>query len=84
MTYRRRDNDQMIGLSVSGRFRKEIVSPLLVLAVLAIIAYLPALAQPFISDDYPSIRLALEYGPISGWKAMANDPAAASAAAART
>ncbi len=47
--------------------------PLFILAVLAILAYLPTLAQPFISDDYPNIRLALLYGPISGWEAMAND-----------
>jgi hypothetical protein len=48
-------------------------SPLLVLAVLAIIAYLPALTQPFIEDDYPNIRLARVYGPISGWEKMADD-----------
>src|SRR5262245_23803625 len=59
---------------MSGSFYKVKAFPLFVLAVLSIIAYLPTLAQPFISDDYPSIRLALYYGPISGWEAMANDP----------
>jgi len=47
---------------------------LLVLALLAIITYLPALRQPLIEDDYPNIRIALDYGPISGWEKMANDP----------
>jgi hypothetical protein len=58
---------------MSGSSIKEKAAPLFVLAVLAIGAYLPALTQPFISDDYPNIGLALVYGPISGWGAMAND-----------
>jgi hypothetical protein len=59
---------------MSGHFIKENVAPLLALAVLAIVAYLPALTQPFISDDYPGIRHSLSYGPVSGWKDLANDP----------
>jgi hypothetical protein len=55
-------------------FIKEKAAALLVLAVLAIVAYLPTLTQPFISDDYPGIASSLYYGPISGWKDMANDP----------
>jgi hypothetical protein len=58
---------------MAGSFIKEKAAPLFVLAVLAAGAYLPALTQPFISDDYPNIGLALAYGPISGWEAMAND-----------
>src|SRR5262249_10699254 len=58
---------------MAGSFVKEKAAPLFVLAVLAIGAYLPTLTQPFISDDYPNIGLALAYGPISGWGAMAND-----------
>ncbi|HEV2664854.1 MAG TPA: hypothetical protein VG324_08080 [Blastocatellia bacterium] len=58
---------------MAGSFVKEKAAPLFVLAVLAAGAYLPALTQPFISDDYPNIGLALAYGPISGWEAMAND-----------
>src|SRR5215813_10302849 len=58
---------------MSGPFIKEKASLLFVIAVLAIIAYFPTLTQPFISDDYPNIRLALVYGPISGWDALAND-----------
>ncbi|MBO0858457.1 MAG: hypothetical protein J2P21_08335 [Chloracidobacterium sp.] len=54
-------------------FIKEKAAPLLILAGLAIVAYLPALTQPFISDDYPGIRHSLHYGPISGWKELAND-----------
>ncbi len=52
---------------------KEKALLLLVLAGLAIIAYLPTLTQPFIEDDFPNIRLALEYGPVSGWEKMASD-----------
>jgi hypothetical protein len=59
---------------MSGPFIKENVAPLLVLAALAIVAYLPTLTQPFISDDYPGVRHSLSYGPISGWKDLANDP----------
>jgi len=58
---------------MSGSSIKEKAAPIFVLAVLAVGAYLPALTQPFISDDYPNIGLALVYGPISGWGAMAND-----------
>src|SRR5215470_14669150 len=47
---------------------------LFALAALAILAYIPILAQPFVEDDFPNIRLALVYGPISGWKMMADDP----------
>ena len=59
---------------MAGPFIKEKAAPLFVLAVLAVGAYLPTITQPFISDDYPNIGLALVYGPISGWEAMANDP----------
>jgi hypothetical protein len=58
---------------MAGHSIKEKAAPLFVLAVLAIVAYLPTLTQPFISDDYPNIRMALVYGPISGWEALAND-----------
>jgi len=58
---------------MSRPFVKEKALPLFALAALATLAYIPTLAQPFISDDYPSIRLALLYGPVSGWEAMAND-----------
>src|SRR5262245_56315285 len=54
-------------------FVKERAALLFIIAALAIGAYLPVLTQPFISDDYPNIRLALVYGPISGWEEMAND-----------
>src|SRR5215813_11741431 len=59
---------------MSGPFIKEKASLLFVIAVLAVIAYSPTLAQPFISDDYPNIRLALVYGPVSGWEKMVSDP----------
>src|SRR5262245_48192617 len=55
-------------------FSNEKPLALLVIAVLVIVSYLPALTQPFIEDDFPNIRLALVYGPISGWEKMANDP----------
>jgi hypothetical protein len=47
---------------------------LFILGALAILAYIPALAQPFIEDDFPNIKLALIYGPSSGWEKMADDP----------
>jgi len=46
---------------------------LLVLASLAILAYLPTLTLPFISDDYLQINLGRLYGPVSGWGALAAD-----------
>src|SRR5262245_60419354 len=55
-------------------FIKERAAPLFIIAVLAIVAYLPTLTQPFISDDYPGIKRSLSYGPISGWEALAKDP----------
>ncbi len=44
------------------------------LAATAIVAYWPFLSLPFISDDYTQIRLARQYGGISGWGALALDP----------
>ncbi len=46
----------------------------LVLAALAVLVYLPVLAQPFIEDDYGNIVLARAYGPLSGWSEMFHDP----------
>ncbi|MBI3279042.1 MAG: hypothetical protein HYZ57_04270 [Acidobacteria bacterium] len=43
------------------------------LAAIAAIAYLPAQLLPFISDDYGQIRLAREFGPVSGWDDLAAD-----------
>jgi len=53
-------------------FIKERAAPLFIIAVLAIVAYLPTLTQPFISDDYPGIKRSLSYS-ISGWEALAKD-----------
>jgi len=47
---------------------------MILLALLAIAAYVPVLTQPFISDDYANIRQARTYGPLSGWTAMLSDP----------
>jgi hypothetical protein len=44
------------------------------LALLAILAYLPALRQPLLEDDYPNIILAQHYGPLAGWPQMLGDP----------
>ncbi len=46
---------------------------LLVLALLALLPYALVLDQPFISDDYLQIALARQYGPTSGWAALAGD-----------
>lgn len=43
------------------------------IALLAVISYLPTLTQPLIEDDYPNIRLARVYGPLTGWTQMADD-----------
>ena len=43
------------------------------IAVLAIVAFLPTLTQPFIEDDYANIKLARTYGPVSGWGEMMRD-----------
>lgn len=47
---------------------------MVVLAVLAIIPYIPFLSLPFISDDYLQVYLGRQYGPVSGWAALAWDP----------
>ena len=44
-----------------------------VLALLAVLAYLPSQKLPLISDDYGQIGLSREYGPVSGWGALAGD-----------
>ncbi len=47
---------------------------LTLLALLAIVSYLPILTQPFISDDFMIILSARRYGGFSGWGAMMADP----------
>ena len=47
---------------------------LLALAAAAILAYLPALTQPFIEDDFHNIALAARFGPIRGWADLAVAP----------
>jgi len=46
---------------------------LLLLAGLAVLPYVVILNQPFIADDYIQIALGRQYGPVSGWTALAND-----------
>jgi hypothetical protein len=45
----------------------------LLLAALAVAAYLPTLFQPYIADDYVQVNLARRYGPVSGWGALLQD-----------
>lgn len=45
----------------------------MLLAALVLLAYLPALTQPLIEDDYPNIVLAQHYGALSGWPQMFSD-----------
>jgi Zn-dependent membrane protease YugP len=45
-----------------------------ILAALVLLAYLPALSQPLIEDDYPNIALAQIYGPPSGWHELFQNP----------
>jgi hypothetical protein len=56
------------------RARRIPVWGLLILALLAILPYAVVLDQPFISDDYLQIALGRQYGPVSGWSALAADP----------
>ncbi|MGH9661639.1 MAG: hypothetical protein ACRD96_24030 [Bryobacteraceae bacterium] len=46
---------------------------LALLGVLATVAYTPSLSLPFISDDYVQIDLGRQFGPVSGWSALAGD-----------
>src|SRR5438270_7837459 len=47
---------------------------LAILALLAIVAYLPTLRQPFLEDDYPHITLAQHYGDPANWRDLAAHP----------
>lgn len=38
-----------------------------------LLAYLPALSQPLIEDDYGNIVIAQRYGPVAGWRELALD-----------
>ena len=51
-------------------------SPLVVciITALVLLAYLPALTQPLLEDDYPNIVQARVYGPVSGWTEMFHNP----------
>src|SRR5437868_1783485 len=62
----------MNGIAGSPTMRSSF-SIMVILALLAILAYLPVLRQPFISDDYFNILLSRTYGPASGWGAMMAD-----------
>ncbi len=61
-------NAETIEMWSSQRFRIG-----LLLAALAILAYLPAQSLPLIEDDYGQIHFAREFGPVSGWRALASD-----------
>ncbi|MEQ1887250.1 MAG: glycosyltransferase family 2 protein, partial [Bryobacteraceae bacterium] len=43
------------------------------LTALTLLAYGRALQLPFIADDYVQVQLARDYGPVSGWPALAQD-----------
>jgi hypothetical protein len=47
---------------------------LVILVSLGVLAYLPALTLPLLSDDYTQIWLGRKYGPSSGWRDLALDP----------
>jgi hypothetical protein len=44
-----------------------------ILAALAVLAYAPFLPLPLISDDYLQIYLGRQFGPVEGWRALADD-----------
>ena len=47
---------------------------LVILALLAIVAYLPTLWQPLLEDDYPHLTLAQHYGDPANWRDLAAHP----------
>jgi len=49
------------------------VSSLLILAVLAVVTYLPALQLPLLEDDYPNISQARDFA-AGGWSGMVDHP----------
>jgi hypothetical protein len=58
----------------SGFTPRERLIILTVLAALAILAYLPALTQPLMEDDYPIIAQAQHFGDETGWSKMFAEP----------
>ncbi len=65
------------GVVPKRRMQSDVKLPTLamlsLIALLAIVSYLPTLTQPFIEDDFPNIAQARVYGPITGWATMAQD-----------
>jgi hypothetical protein len=53
---------------------RRVVCALAATAVLCVLAYWRSLSLPLISDDYLQIQLGRDYGPVSGWAALAGDP----------
>ena len=67
---------RVTGSLVSSRTDFRCASTFLIVAIIALLAfltYLPTLKQPFIEDDYPNILQARAYGPIASWPQMAAD-----------
>jgi hypothetical protein len=50
------------------------IAVLAALAGLGVLAYLPTVFLPFMSDDYSHIAAARQYAPVSGWDDLAQDP----------
>jgi len=46
----------------------------ILLALLCVVAYLPALRQPFIEDDYPHLAIAQHLGDPANWRELAAHP----------
>src|SRR5689334_6688632 len=62
----RKSAETRVGLSLSWN--------LTLLALLAIVTYLPTLMQPFISDDFTNIVFSRRYGGFSSWDTVMADP----------
>jgi len=54
--------------------RRTHIVALAVLAVLAVVAYLPVFTQPLVEDDYPNIEIARGFGPPHLWGEMFGHP----------
>ena len=53
--------------------RRSLVFILLCVTFLSFLAYSRSLTLPFISDDYVQLQLSRDFGPSSGWSALAHD-----------
>jgi len=59
---------------MSDRRPARLALTLLLLGLLAVVAYLPSLTIPLLEDDYPNLWQSLNYGSPAGWQNLFHDP----------